>query len=706
MAVTSGFFNSLNGDRKYNAEQMSALFDSVINDGVFANIGSAFMVTADSGNMVNIGIGRAWFNSTWVNNDAILPLNLDGSEILLDRIDAIVIEINKSEAIREGRIQVIKGTPSSSAERPTLSESDGVFQHPLAYIFRKAGSSAITQADITNMIGTSDCPYITGILQVQNVDKNVAQWESQFEIWFDGLQAILDDDVAASLAGQVLDLQERFEDLARDRAVYEPLQDNSNDGILDNNGQPILGSTSFVYGEVEVSGGGSSEALPSEKEFKIGDVLTSARTSPGIAWLLCNGEAVSREDYPELADLFPVRPDGAWDSKQMEGISTNTVEKIQYLNGQYIGIYSGANNGYNGIAYSDNPDGPWTITYLSEILRYGNIKNIVYVNGYYVVLAQETGHGSGSTDKDNYSAVIVYSTSLTGTWNMSLVAEPDSSEDSAINDLIYSGGYYIGVGDKGTQGRVEAKPVIYYSTVLNNGLEEEWGRTVFDSYSDGELNKILYQDGTYYAFGNENYDSDASGRPIMYYSTSPTTNSWTRVEISSDIRFHITDAVVAGDKIIFVENDSGSTQYVYTDVSTLKTGPFVIKTLLDMEYRNFSYFNGYYVFFGSREEMRPEDDSKYNSFACLAYSANIDGPFTIYDLNSNVGQDFTGTGHDGVYFYYSMVANGDLYTYEHRNSYNSGFVDSTFSWKLDKEKFVLPTITSDNWTRVYIKALE
>ena len=34
MAFTCGFFNSENGDRKYNAEQMSAIFDGIIADGV------------------------------------------------------------------------------------------------------------------------------------------------------------------------------------------------------------------------------------------------------------------------------------------------------------------------------------------------------------------------------------------------------------------------------------------------------------------------------------------------------------------------------------------------------------------------------------------------------------------------------------------------------------------------------------------------
>ena len=49
MSVSSGFFNSLNGDRKYNAEQMSAIFDGLIIDGVFASIGTAFAVKAAGG---------------------------------------------------------------------------------------------------------------------------------------------------------------------------------------------------------------------------------------------------------------------------------------------------------------------------------------------------------------------------------------------------------------------------------------------------------------------------------------------------------------------------------------------------------------------------------------------------------------------------------------------------------------------------------
>ena len=300
MSVTSGFFNSLNGDRRYNAEQMSSIFDGVINDGVFANIGTSFAVKADVGNTIIVGIGRAWFNSTWLLNDALLPLLADVSEVLLDRIDAVVIEIDHSDSVREGSIKIIKGVPSSTPKNPTMIHTSDVNQYPLAYIYRKANSSSIIQANITNMIGTSSTPYITGILQVQNIDNIVAQWQNQwstfydnetadmeatnafwkhqwatwfndytnsntsemadwreqmrimFDNWFTELDVILSDDVAANLTNQMLELKKRTDileqfsgDLSTEFVVYNKLYDNGyrnyND-LLDSDSGVIIDS--------------------------------------------------------------------------------------------------------------------------------------------------------------------------------------------------------------------------------------------------------------------------------------------------------------------------------------------------------------------------------------------------------------------------------------------------------------------------------
>lgn len=299
MSVTSGFFNSVNGDRRYNAEQMSAIFNGIINDGVFMNIGTSFGVRATTGYDITVGVGRAWFNGAWIYNDSVLPINADISELVLDRYDAVVIEVNHTESVREGNIKIIKGSPSSSPKYPDLTKTTYVNQYPLAYIYRKAGSTVINQADITNMVGTSSCPYVTGILEIQNIDNIVAQWQgewdvwksqweywknqwnqwfedqmaeadaeatnwlsemkSQFEVWFNSLKIILDGDVAANLGNAVVELQDRFSILASQRAVYEKMQDSSEDFILDNNGNPIEGRTVMGAGSDSGGSNGSSE---------------------------------------------------------------------------------------------------------------------------------------------------------------------------------------------------------------------------------------------------------------------------------------------------------------------------------------------------------------------------------------------------------------------------------------------------------------
>ncbi len=181
MSVIYGFYNSLNGDRKYDATQISSMFDGLIIDGIFASIGTGFVVKADTGNTVNVGIGKAWFNKTWTLNDAILPLEAPISEVLLDRIDAVVIEVNTSEAVRANSIKFVQGTPSSQPVRPTMASSETLHQYPLCYIYRAAGSTEITQADITNMVGTEETPFITGILQTISLNELLGQWEDELD---------------------------------------------------------------------------------------------------------------------------------------------------------------------------------------------------------------------------------------------------------------------------------------------------------------------------------------------------------------------------------------------------------------------------------------------------------------------------------------------------------------------------------------------
>lgn len=183
-SLTCGFYNNdpnFERPRKYSSAQMSRLFDGVINDGIFKTIGTCFVVNAGSGNTVNVGAGKAWFNHTWTENDAVLPVACEDAELLLDRIDAVVLDIDESPAVADNVINVIKGTPSSSPKRPTLINENSRHQHALCYIYRKAGSTQITDSDITSMIGTDETPFITGILETTSREDWFAQWRAELD---------------------------------------------------------------------------------------------------------------------------------------------------------------------------------------------------------------------------------------------------------------------------------------------------------------------------------------------------------------------------------------------------------------------------------------------------------------------------------------------------------------------------------------------
>lgn len=196
MSVSSGFFNSLNGDRKYNAAQMSAIFDGLIIDGVFASIGTAFAVKAAGGLTVNVGIGKAWFDHTWTVNDSILPMTAPEAEVLLDRIDAVVLEVNGTESVRENTIKFVKGNPSSAPSRPTLTNEGNVHQYPLCYIYRKYGTAVINQADITPMVGTESTPFVTGILQTISLDELLGKWQDELDRFTDARSKEVDGWIA------------------------------------------------------------------------------------------------------------------------------------------------------------------------------------------------------------------------------------------------------------------------------------------------------------------------------------------------------------------------------------------------------------------------------------------------------------------------------------------------------------------------------
>jgi len=186
MAISYGFFNSVNGDRKYNADDISNYFLKLISNGVFATPADAMQVQAGSGLTVQVSAGWGFINCKWINNSAPYLITLDAADVALNRIDRIVLRLDPTTAVRTITIAVKKGSPASNPQPPSLTRTvGGVWELSLAQIAINAGATTITQADITDeRANTSLCGWVTGLIEQIDTTNLFAQYDSAFNNWF------------------------------------------------------------------------------------------------------------------------------------------------------------------------------------------------------------------------------------------------------------------------------------------------------------------------------------------------------------------------------------------------------------------------------------------------------------------------------------------------------------------------------------------
>ena len=200
MAWTSGFFNSINGDRLYNADQMSRIFEGLITDGVYASVGNKLAVQPNSGMTIKIATGRGWFGRHWVNNDSEYTLTLAQPDVILNRYVAVCIRVDDSDAVRDAVPYLKYSEFATNPVKPTMERTESVKEYCLAYVYIKAGATAITAANIEDTRGNEKlCGWVTGLIEQLSSATLWTQWEALFTEWFEGLQDLINANTEAVL---------------------------------------------------------------------------------------------------------------------------------------------------------------------------------------------------------------------------------------------------------------------------------------------------------------------------------------------------------------------------------------------------------------------------------------------------------------------------------------------------------------------------
>ena len=197
---TSGFFNSVNGDRTYNAQQMSEIFEGLITDGVYESVGNKMAVQPNSGMIIQIASGRGWFGKHWVNNDAEYLHTLEASDVTLNRYCAVCVRVDENNAGRKAEPYFKYSDFATDPVKPTMTRTETVKEYCLAYVYIKAGAETITAADIEDTRGNTElCGWVTGLIEQLSTATLFEQWQAIFEDWFSNLQDLINANTEAML---------------------------------------------------------------------------------------------------------------------------------------------------------------------------------------------------------------------------------------------------------------------------------------------------------------------------------------------------------------------------------------------------------------------------------------------------------------------------------------------------------------------------
>lgn len=193
--VKCGFFDSINQDRLYSANDMNKPYSRVIADGVFASdiehhSSDLKVRSAGSGMNITVDAGQGIFAHKWFENEAAIVITVPSNTNANARIDSVIIQIDESSSGRVGSVVYREGTAASNPVHPDINQEEEITEYRIADIYVGSGVSSIGDDVITDLRGSSECPWVTGL--IQQVDTS-SMW-TQFQAAYNQQYAAFTDD--------------------------------------------------------------------------------------------------------------------------------------------------------------------------------------------------------------------------------------------------------------------------------------------------------------------------------------------------------------------------------------------------------------------------------------------------------------------------------------------------------------------------------
>lgn len=270
--VDAGFFDAIDEDRTYSADDMNRPYRKLISNGIFATPAgtpSDFLQVFAADNEMNVIVsaGYALIGDKWFENPSDLMITISQNSEVLPRIDSIVAQVDKTQEGRVGNIVYRQGQASSNPVHPNINTEEEIAEFRLADIRISPSCVEITQNLITDCRGSSECPWVTSLIYQVDTSTLYVQWqeaykqyykdqeaehdayfeqfkqimsnffteeEKVFDAWFQEMKDQLSEDAAGNLQVQIDKLNEIVMD------AISPITTEAGDILATENGEYIV----------------------------------------------------------------------------------------------------------------------------------------------------------------------------------------------------------------------------------------------------------------------------------------------------------------------------------------------------------------------------------------------------------------------------------------------------------------------------------
>jgi hypothetical protein len=163
MSELSGFFNSNNDDRIYDATDFAQYFGLLASNGIFYTTATNLQVTVVSGMDVSAAAGSAWINGYCYTNTDAFDLTLATADGAKPRIDRVVVRWDI--AARAINLAVLTGAAASTPAPPALTRTTSLYELCLADILVPAGAVNIPAGNVTDdRLNASLCGLVNSLV--------------------------------------------------------------------------------------------------------------------------------------------------------------------------------------------------------------------------------------------------------------------------------------------------------------------------------------------------------------------------------------------------------------------------------------------------------------------------------------------------------------------------------------------------------------